>query len=260
MYNTSSTYFWSNNDFISIYSNNRNIDTNDIPTPGTLSGNIFSDVTFKDHTSGSIFSDVTFRDHTSGSIFSDVNFKDHTSGNLFSDVNFAQKTGNYLFFNSGGITIDDGGSSPYPSVINIANYGGVIKTIRLRISGFSHNFPDDVDMMLGGPNGKNLVIMSDVGNGFSITNVDLVVDDAAILSFPDELIITAGSYKPTDINDGADTYSAPAGTPNITQFTGFTGIFPNGAWNLYAMDDNALDAGSISGWALEITTTTGNPI
>ena len=64
-------------------------------------------------------------------------------------------------------------------------------------------FPDDIDIMLAGPNGQAVMLMSDTGGRFALaTNVTLTFDDAATDLLPDSSRIFPGVYKPTDFEPG----------------------------------------------------------
>ncbi|HSA91960.1 MAG TPA: hypothetical protein VLE48_03040 [Terriglobales bacterium] len=159
--------------------------------------------------------------------------------------------------NSGAITINDGGTpptaaSPYPSNIVVSGLAGNITKLRVRLNGFSHTFPDDVDILLVGPTGTNIVLMSDVGGGTDVSNLQLTLDDDGPF-LPDNGPLASASFKPTNnAGDGSDTYPSPAPTPSAnTMLSIFNGTSPNGTWSLYVVDDESQDAGSVSGgWEL----------
>ncbi|HET8971392.1 MAG TPA: Ig-like domain-containing protein, partial [Candidatus Nanopelagicales bacterium] len=104
--------------------------------------------------------------------------------------------------------------------------------------------------------------LSDVGGPTQLvtaTNLALTFDDAAAGTVPAVVTLPSGTYRPTNTNDGlgADTFSAPAPMPSsqATLAGAFTGIDPNGTWNLYVVDDATGDTGSIAGgWSLTLTT------
>lgn len=155
------------------------------------------------------------------------------------------------------ITINPiGAADPYPSTINISGRTGVVTKVTVTLTGYSHAFPDDVDIMLVAPNGANAIILSDVGGGFDTEDVNITLDDAAETALPDASQISSGTYQPT--NFGADDSfapSAPFNSPNTALAT-FNGIDPNGDWNLYVIDDNDIDGGDIDKFTLDIQTTT----
>ncbi len=162
-----------------------------------------------------------------------------------------------LVCNTNPITIPSSGTgTPYPSTINISGLGEV-QDVNVHLLGMSHTWPDDIDILLVGPGGQNLIIMSDAGGSFDLVDVDLIFDDAASDSLPDSAQIVSGTYKPTNFGTG-DTFPAPAPAPSEeTTLSIFNGIDPNGDWSLYVVDDVGGDLGAINGgWCLDITTST----
>ncbi len=163
---------------------------------------------------------------------------------------------------SAPITINDGTTpptpaSPYPSAGTIGGLGGTLTDVNVRLNGFSHTFPDDVDILLVGPNGATVVLMSDVGGGTAVTGLNITLDDAAAPSLPDAGPLTTGTFKPTNAaGTGTDTFPAPAPAgPYGSTLAALNGGTPNGTWSLYVVDDQAQDSGSISGgWTLTFTT------
>jgi VCBS repeat-containing protein len=159
--------------------------------------------------------------------------------------------------------VDDGPANPYPSQINVQNLSGNITDVDLKLSGYSHVFPDDVGVLVVGPQGQKVLVMSDVGFTCDVSGIDLTFDDEATSSLPDGCAITAGTYKPTQgtAQSGEGSHidanfpsPAPAG-PYGTQLSVFDGTEPNGTWSLYVLDDTDVETGQIAnGWSLEITT------
>jgi Ca2+-binding RTX toxin-like protein len=148
-----------------------------------------------------------------------------------------------------------GTASPYPSSVNASGlYGHVEKaTVTLRLT---HDFPDDVDMLLVSPNGQRLVLMSQAGDGDSVSNVVLTFDDAAPGLLPNESQITSGSYKPTNYGSTTEPFDPPApGPPFATTLAAFNGGNPNGQWRLFALDNSDGDVGRVDGWKVSLTTT-----
>lgn len=151
------------------------------------------------------------------------------------------------------ITIpDSGAATPYPSNIVISGASGTITKVRATLTNFNHTFPGDVDILLVGPGGQKMILMSDVGGGVDAVNVTLTFDDAfpAIGS-----TVVSGTFRPTNSGTG-DTWPAPApGGPYGSTLSVFNGTSPNGTWRLYVVDDAAGDVGNFNGgWSLNITT------
>ncbi|MSU57841.1 MAG: DUF11 domain-containing protein [Pedosphaera sp.] len=163
------------------------------------------------------------------------------------------------FANTNAITIPDhGAATPYPSTITASGLTGLVSKVTVTLHGLTHAFPDDLDVLLVGPIGQKVVIMSDAGGGHPLTNVTLTLNDASA-ALPDSGQITSGSYGPADY-DAGDNFPAPApaGVAGsvLSLFNGGSG---NGNWSLYVVDDATGDAGLVSGgWSLDITTV--NPV
>jgi Ca2+-binding RTX toxin-like protein len=165
------------------------------------------------------------------------------------------------FSNTTPIVIPGSGpapAAPYPSTINASGLSAAVTDVDVTLNNVTHTFPDDFDVLLVGPQGQNVIVMSDAGNGDpGITDATLTLDDSAPGSIPDEAPPAPGAYKPTDVVDLGqenDTFDppAPAG-PYSTQLAAFNGTNPNGTWSLYVFDDATFDSGDIEGWSLRIT-------
>ena len=147
-------------------------------------------------------------------------------------------------------------ANPYPSKIIVAGLDRArIKDVNVRLKGFVHSWPDDMDVLLVGPTGKNAIIMSDAGDNNDVSRAtNLTIDDEAPMFFPDEGQIVGTSYKPSNYEVGTDD-----NFPGVT-FSGnrllstFDGTKPNGRWKLFVSDDVApTDVGwFFDGWQLQI--------
>ena len=147
-----------------------------------------------------------------------------------------------------------GTATPYPSNINVAGLGTVQK-VTVTLNNLSHTFPDDIDILLVGPQGQNAIIMSDVGGGTDVVDITLTLDDDAANALPDGTVITSGTFRPANYGAG-DPFPAPAPAPSgNVPLSIFNGTDPNGMWSLYIVDDASLDVGQFAGgWTLTITT------
>ena len=156
--------------------------------------------------------------------------------------------------NPTSITINQSGAaSPYPSPLTISGVSGTVASVTVTLNNLSHTFPDDVDILLVGPAGQNVVLLSDAGGGTAATNVTLTFSDAALAFVPDNGPLVSGTFKPTN-NEGAEGFPAPAPAPGGSALNVFNGTNPNGVWQLFVADDTGGDSGSISGgWCLQIT-------
>src|SRR6185295_14219742 len=99
----------------------------------------------------------------------------------------------------------NGSASPYPSKIVVAGLPSNPSKVTVTLKGLSHTYPDDLDILLVGPGGQKVILMSDAGGGNGMNNVTLTFDDAAASNLPDSSAIVSGSYKPTDFVTG-DTF------------------------------------------------------
>lgn len=156
-----------------------------------------------------------------------------------------------------GVAIPTSGSgTPYPSTIAVAGLTGRIQTLTVTLTGLTHTWAGDMDILLVGPGGQKVMIMSDAGNGNpasgNYTFSDLAA--AAMTTGP----IPAGTYRPTDIAPGETMAGpAPAG-PYGTLLSVFNGLTPNGTWSLYIQDDVGGISGNLTAWNLTITTADGD--
>ncbi|HEK9102331.1 hypothetical protein KFD70_22905 [Bacillus pfraonensis] len=154
----------------------------------------------------------------------------------------------------------EGPAIPYPSSIHVTGLSGEVTQITVTLIGLTHIFPDDVDILLVGPQGQNVILMADAGGGFEVNSVILNFNDSAQTLLPDESQIVSGTFQPTNYLGIdpilIDTFPSPAPPPPYgSTLSVFNGIDPNGVWNLFVFDDFVVFEGSIIGWTLNITTT-----
>lgn len=152
----------------------------------------------------------------------------------------------------------EGPASPYPSPINVSGLNGTIAKVTATLNNMSHTFPGDLDILLVGPQGQNVMLMSDAGGLFDIVGVTLTFDDDAATPVPTPIPspFVSNTFQPTNIGAG-DVLPGPApGPPYGSVLSVFDGTNPNGTWNLFVFDDAGADSGTIAGgWSLTITTT-----
>jgi uncharacterized repeat protein (TIGR01451 family)/uncharacterized delta-60 repeat protein len=170
--------------------------------------------------------------------------------------NFTLGTNYYRFTNSAFINIrDDTNALPYPSTINVSGLNGVVAKATVTLTNFSHTHPNDVDIVLAAPGGQNMLILANNGGANAINNVMLTLDDAGSTGVPNNGTIVTGTNYPSPVLPVAAFPSPAPPAPYATNLTACNGSNPNGAWNLFVIDDTTLDTGSIaSGWILTLTT------
>ena len=186
-----------------------------------------------------------------------------TTGTSFVTTVSALPTGTRSFTNATAISIpDSGASTPYPSTINVSGMGGSVSNVTATLRNLTHTWTSDLDVLLVGPTGQAMVLMSDCGRA-TANNVTLTFSDAAASVLTTSALVSS-TFRPTNLTDGStggDNFPspAPAGPYGATLAT-LNGTGVNGSWSLYVFDDGAGDLGSVAGgWSLTITTapTTG---
>lgn len=180
------------------------------------------------------------------------------------------------FRNEGNIAIEDGAQAAASSIV-VEGEAGPVGSIRVTLYDVQHLNASDIDVLLVGPGGQNIVLMSDAGGAAGLTaSQTLTFVDSAGQVLPQNGAFSTAQYEPTSWTPGQPNFNAPApagpynepgsgvgGGPNLTSV--FNGTNPNGTWTLYIRDDNgaAIAAGGINGnvaggWGIEIFTQPGS--
>ena len=172
------------------------------------------------------------------------------------------------FTNSASLTMQgapggEGTGTPYPSTINVAGVPGIITSVTAQLNKLTHKDPADLDILLVGPGGQNVMLMSDAGGLHAISNGNLKFDDNAASSLGTGSI-SSGTYKPTNLNPPGDKDAFPIPAPP-KPFAATMSIFhntsPNGVWNLFVLDEYTSGSGSIGGgWTLNFATQLAPPL
>jgi subtilisin-like proprotein convertase family protein len=166
------------------------------------------------------------------------------------------------FTNSSAISIpSSGASTPYPSNITVAGLRGTINKVTVTLNTMTHTFPDDIDVLLVGPTGVKLILMSDAIGSNDLSSHTFTFDSSAGSLLPDSTAAGSGTYRPTNYGAG-DTFASPApagpylspAPDGADSLAAFNNTVPNGTWSLYVVDDAGGDTGSIGSWSLTITT------
>ena len=187
---------------------------------------------------------------------------------VFSVAASAQTFSNTTAITSGDASI----GNPYPSNINVTGVTGTVSKVTVKLNNLSHTYPDDIGVLLVGPTGVKVRLMTDTGGGSggsgggAISNVTITFDDAAAGFLPDGVTgnppITTGTYKPTQGTGGAGqgtahptNFPSPApAAPYALTLSSFNGLNANGVWSLYVDDDAGGDTGSFAGgWSITFT-------
>lgn len=148
------------------------------------------------------------------------------------------------FTNSDGILINDGGpATPYPQTLDVSGIGTVVD-ISVTISGFSHDWANDVEVLLVGPTGAKSVLFGGIDAIF-IGGVDytFVTSGGASMGVSPP----SGTYQPFGVFSGPAP--APSG-PHTANLNNFVGTDADGTWSLYVFDSFMDDGGSINEWSI----------
>ena len=194
-----------------------------------------------------------------------------SNGSVNQRVNNVTTVTGTSYCNTGAITVNAASAAtPYPSNIFVTGAPTQVVKVTATLKNVTHQFPDDMDVLLVGPTAQNLVLVSDAGLGsgptFGANNVTAVFDDAAAGQLaqgtpwgaPGSTVFS----KPVNYTTApGDAYAAPAPAPSAaTALSVYNGTNPNGTWSLYVMSDGAPDTGTIAGgWCLNFTFDTTPP-
>src|SRR4030095_11440449 len=140
---------------------------------------------------------------------------------------------------------DDDTADPYPSSIFVSGMTSLVNGVTVTLEGLTHSFPSDIEVLLVGPTGEAVLLMSDAGGGASISNVRLKFDQAASDSLPFNQTIVSGSYQPSDYEEQLPDFFPPPAPAQLYQesLSIFDGTNPNGLWQLYIVDSVDEDSG-----------------
>ena len=141
-----------------------------------------------------------------------------------------------------------------------------IAEVTVTFTNILHGHPADIDALLVGPGGQNVMLISDVGE--LLSEVDSMIDQVTLTfhdgaaSLPANVRITSGTYAPTNYQgiveeiaemDQNSPQPPPLG-PYGTTLSVFNGLNPNGTWKLFVQDDLEDESGEMQSWSLTVTT------
>jgi subtilisin-like proprotein convertase family protein len=189
----------------------------------------------------------------------------------FLSFGFASTGASFTFSNTNLIALNESLKPPtpaglYPSTVTVTGLTGLaVSKATVTIHGLSHTFPSDVSILLVGPQGQSAILMSETGgqNRYSVTDLTITLDDDASSPLPIDTSLVSGTFRPTEayvlIGYPHFPYDfpppAPPGNSNsVSVLSVFKNTDPNGAWNLFVVDDSSGDTGSIAGgWSLTVS-------
>jgi PKD repeat protein len=169
------------------------------------------------------------------------------------------------FCNPATITISaaaPAGASPYPSQVTVSGIPSGPFRVTATLKGLSHTLTADVDMLLVGPGGQYMMLMSDAGGSADFQNATVTFDDnatAQLTATTPGVVLPSGTYKPVNFGTG-DFFGQGLVEPFLASFAVFAGTEAIGTWRLYVWDDQFFHGGSIAnGWCVNILSTNSAP-
>ena len=125
-------------------------------------------------------------------------------------------------------------ATPYPSEIEVVGLGGVVTDVDVTLRGVEHYHGQDLDILLVGPDGHAVVLMSDAcgSDGWGAEG-DYTFDASAPNAMSEASPCPPGTYRPSAFDPGSDIW---AETPDA-DLGDLAGSDPNGTWELYVRDD-----------------------
>jgi hypothetical protein len=163
------------------------------------------------------------------------------------------------FANTSRIRIGNSGLfNPYPSRVAVSGMNGKVSKVVVRINDLNYSTPDNLSMLLVGPAGQRLVLMSGAGGREDLDRTDLTLDSTASRALPDSKVIRSGVYRPTNYTPTLAFASPAPRQPYDSSLATFNNTDPNGNWSLFILDRTGHgdddDIPLASGWSLTITT------
>ena len=157
-----------------------------------------------------------------------------------------------------------GAANPYPAVTHVG-IGRPVTDVGVALTGGSHTYLADLDVLLVGPTGASVQLMSDACGSADLIGTDLVFDDEAPGGLPERDGRLHRRRLPADRprqRTGRRRLPA-AGARRAVRLgaVGFDGTDPDGPWKLFVYDDTAGDGGFFAtGFRLDVATRDGGPV
>ncbi len=164
-------------------------------------------------------------------------------------------------------------TSPYGTSVEVSGITQPVQDVRVTLFGLTLAVPDDLDVLLVGPQGQRFVAFAYAGGASGLGGVTVTLDDAALTHLPDGGPIPEGfNYKPTACGQVTE-FPSPApplpypqaactSGPGATFAGVFAGADASGTWTLYVRDHGGAGgaafgaAGSLAGWGMQLLSPT----
>jgi hypothetical protein len=168
-----------------------------------------------------------------------------------------------VFTNTNSILVDGptGSTSPYPSAITVNGMDGVVTGVRATLSGINASSPEDLEIVLSAPDGRNTLLMSRTCvPPPALTGVAFTFDEAAGSTLAAmNCANSSGTFKPTSYGTPSPLFAPGPQPPYPVSLSTFGGGLANGSWRLWVFERavQPLDSSIAGGWSLDLTTTGG---
>lgn len=138
----------------------------------------------------------------------------------------------------------------------VAGLPGRVNHLTVTLSNFTCNAPVLLDVLLVGPGGQKVLLMSNAGESGAMNQARLDFDDGATALLPESGDIVSGRYLPTDYPPTLFIGSPAPPGPYSTNLAAFNGSDPNGMWFLFIRNGAPVSVVSaqLAGWSLTIQT------
>ena len=144
-----------------------------------------------------------------------------------------------------------GPAHPFPWTIDVAGVTGPVLDVRVTLRDLHHSFPNDLGALLVGPTGQAVLLFDGPGDEPGDGPLTWVFADSAGVELPTVGPLSSGVFKP-----GQNEYSSSFGgfaPPFSYNLSDFSGLPPNGRWNLYVEDFSDTDSGTLGSWSLQLS-------
>jgi len=149
----------------------------------------------------------------------------------------------------------------YPSNLHVGGVVGAIGDLTVKLHNLTHDYPADLSILVVGPGGQSVVLMSNAGGGVDVKDVTLTFDDAGDPMPVSGTLTSTVTYRPTNYGVSREFYHPAPASPYGGSLSAFNGTNPNGLWRLYVMDTMDAIGGDIAGgWSLHLVAATADVV
>jgi subtilisin-like proprotein convertase family protein len=155
-------------------------------------------------------------------------------------------------------TGSSGSAERYPATVNVRGEPtNGLSRVEVTLYNLTHAYPADLDILLLSPSGAKIMLMSDAGGSFAVTNATLVFHPSSQSwpAPPEQSPIVSGEVSDFSTANYGDQETQMPGAltgPYAGDLNDLSGTSPNGIWQLYIYDDKTGQTGVLQdSWNLE---------